>query len=74
MKCFICRQGETKPGSITLTLERGETTVVIKKVPAEVCGNCGEGYISEQDTETVLAKADTAAKSGSEVEIIRWAA
>ena len=46
MKCTLCRQGETKPGLTTVTLERGPTIVVIKQVPAEICDICGEYYLS----------------------------
>jgi len=53
---------------VTVTLQRGETTVIIKEVPAEVCKNCGEYYLSENITEQVLARAEEAVKSGAEVE------
>ena len=36
MKCAICRHGETQPGTVTVTLERGGATVVIKEVPARL--------------------------------------
>lgn len=39
MKCVICKHGETKSGLVTVTLERDESIVVIKKVPASVCNN-----------------------------------
>lgn len=42
MMCVICKNGETKPGKATVILERGEVTLVIKGVPAEVCSNRGE--------------------------------
>lgn len=42
VKCVICKQGKTRPGMGTVILERGKTTVVIKKVPADICDNCGE--------------------------------
>jgi YgiT-type zinc finger domain-containing protein len=42
MKCPICRNGETHPGTATLTLERGPLTMVVRHVPAQVCDNCGE--------------------------------
>ena len=32
----ICRHGTTQPGTVTVTLERGATVIVIKDVPAEV--------------------------------------
>ena len=45
MQCVMCTQGETEPGTTTMTLERDTTTVVFKYVPAEVCQVCGEAYL-----------------------------
>ena len=74
MKCAICKHGETQAGKVTVTLQRGETTIIIKDVPAEVCNNCGEYYLSEQVTEKLFARAEEAVKNGTEVEIFRFAA
>ena len=74
MKCVICKTGDMVEGKTTVTLQRGDTTVVIKDVPAEVCGQCGEYYLSEVMTEKVLAMAEAAVSKGAEVEILRWAA
>jgi YgiT-type zinc finger domain-containing protein len=74
MKCAICKHGETHPGKATTTLQRGQTTVIIKDVPAEICGNCGEDYLSEAITRRVMALAEEAVKKGAEVEILRFAA
>ncbi len=74
MRCVICLHGETKPGLVTVTLERDECIVVIKKVPAEVCDNCGEYYLSDAITEQVLERAEVAVNNGAEVEIIKYAA
>ncbi|MBW4594345.1 MAG: type II toxin-antitoxin system MqsA family antitoxin [Brasilonema angustatum HA4187-MV1] len=74
MKCVICKHEETKPGLVTVTLERDECIVVIKKVPAEVCDNCEEYYLSDAITEQVLERAEVAVNNGAEVEIIRYAA
>lgn len=57
-----------------MTLQRGETTIVIKQVPAEVCDQCGEYYLSDAMTEKVLAMAEDAIRKGAEVEVLRWAA
>lgn len=46
MKCVICKQGSTKPGHATVTLQRGNTTVIFKEVPADICENCGEYFIT----------------------------
>lgn len=74
MKCVICKQGETHQGKTTVTLQRGEATVIVKDVPAEICENCGEYYLSEEITEKVLTLAEEAISSGAEVEILRFAA
>lgn len=74
MKCVICKQGEAHPSEVTVTLQRGESTIILKNVPAEVCENCGEYYLSEDITEQVLSRAEEAVKSGAEVEILRFAA
>ncbi len=74
MKCVICRQGETHPGKVVATLQRGETTVILKGVPAEICENCGEYYLSEGVTGSVLDRAEAAVQNGAEVEILQFAA
>ena len=74
MKCVLCRQGETRPAEATVTLQRGATTVILKGVPADVCQNCGEYYLSGEVTGQVLARAEAAVKGGAEVEILRFAA
>ena len=74
MKCVICKHGETKPGLVTVTLERDECIIVLKKVPAEICDNCGEYYLSDTVTKQVLEKAESAITKGVELEIMRYAA
>lgn len=74
MKCVICKLGDTKQGTVTVTLERGETTVLIKNVPADICENCGEYYLSDQISERVLNQAESAVTNNAEVEILRYAA
>ena len=74
MKCVICRNGETRSGAATVTLQRGGVTVVIKDVPAEVCGNCGEYYLSEERSAEVMGLAEEAEKHGAEIEVLRYGA
>lgn len=69
MNCVICRQGQTQPGVVTVTLERGATTLVFKGVPAQVCANCGEAYVDDTTTDQLLAAAESAVKAGVQVEI-----
>ena len=69
MKCVMCKRGETQSATVSVTLERGDTTIVMKSVPAEVCGICGEQYVDENTTQRLLAEAVRAARSGVQVEI-----
>lgn len=74
MNCVICKQGKVHPGETTVTLQRGETTVIVKGVPADVCDNCGEYYLSDAVSKNILKRAEQAASNGVEVEILRYAA
>ena len=74
MKCVICKQGETQPGSTTITLERGTTTVVFKNVPAEVCQTCGEPYLDAKKTRHLLHIVEEAARVGVQVDVRSYAA
>lgn len=73
MRCVICKTGETGRGNTTLALERGQTTVVFKRVPAEICSNCGEAYVSQEITTKLLEAAETAVRSGVLVDVREYA-
>ncbi|AFM12962.1 type II toxin-antitoxin system MqsA family antitoxin [Turneriella parva] len=72
--CQICKTGVLHPSHANVNLNRGETVVIIKQVPANVCDNCGEYYLDEPATKRVLEIAEAAVKSGAEVEIKRYQA
>ncbi len=50
MKCVVCKHGETREGNATVTVTRDGGIFVVKRVPAYVCGDCGEEYIDENVT------------------------
>ncbi|MCF6341164.1 MAG: type II toxin-antitoxin system MqsA family antitoxin [Sulfurimonas sp.] len=72
MKCMICKHGETQEGTTTITLERGTSTIVFKDVPALVCDNCGEKYVEDKITKSLLKNANDIIKSGVEVDIRKF--
>jgi YgiT-type zinc finger domain-containing protein len=74
MRCVICKQGETRPGTATVTLERDVLTLVIKSVPARVCENCGEEYLDEPTVSQLLQTAEEAARAQVYVDIRQYAA
>ncbi|MEA3491089.1 MAG: type II toxin-antitoxin system MqsA family antitoxin [Campylobacterota bacterium] len=72
MKCMICKHGETKEGTTTVTLEKGSSTIVFKEVPAEICDNCGEKYMDESTTKGLLSRAREIVKNGVEIDIRKY--
>lgn len=72
--CPICKHGERKPGTTTMTLSRDGSTIVFEKVPADVCDNCGEGYLDKETTERLFKEADAAARAGFRVAVRTYAA
>ena len=74
MRCVICKQGEIRPGTATVMLERNGMTLVVKSVPAKVCENCGEEYVDEDVTARLLREAEDAARSGVQVDIREYVA
>ncbi len=50
MNCGILRNGTTRSGAVTVTLQRGDTTVLLKPVPAGASENCGEYRHSSEVT------------------------
>jgi YgiT-type zinc finger domain-containing protein len=72
--CVICKNGQTQPGTATVTFERDGTTIVIKGVPARVCKNCGEEYVEEGITTRLLRTAEEDARSGIQVDVRNYQA
>jgi YgiT-type zinc finger domain-containing protein len=74
MKCVICKKGETRPGKVTVTLDKEGATLVFRGVPASICSNCGEEYVDGDITASLLESAAEAARSGIEVEVRQYGA
>lgn len=55
-------------------LLRGDTTVIVKGVPGEICDVCGEYFLAGGITEHLRFKAEEAARKGAAVEIMEYAA
>jgi YgiT-type zinc finger domain-containing protein len=74
MKCAICQSGVTVEGYATIVLEKDHTTLVFKRVPAEICENCGEEYISEEVNKALLLRAREELERGVVLEMLNFAA
>ncbi len=74
MKCIVCKQADTTAGTTTVTLDRQGATFVFKGVPAQVCPNCGEDYLDDTVSSSLLQSADAMVAAGTQVEIRRYPA
>jgi len=74
MKCAICRNGTTQDGYTTIVLERDQMTLVFKSIPAQICNNCGEEYISSAINQTIIRRANEEANKGVMLEMLKFAA
>ena len=69
MKCFICNQVETIPGTTSILLERGHLALTIENVPARICPHCGEAYADETVAANLLHLAEGMARAGAKVAV-----
>ena len=69
MTCVICKHGETKLGATRIAVERGPTVLVVRGVPAQVCDNCGEAYLSSDAVDRLQHMLAVAAQDGVQVEV-----
>lgn len=74
MKCAICKNGNTVGGQVTIVLDREQATFVFKEVPAQICDNCGEEYLSAETNKELLRLANDAFKRGVSLELLKYAA
>ena len=74
MKCAICRNGQTEDGFTSVILEQNNTTLVFKRVPAKICDNCGEEYISSEVNKKLLSHARDEINCGITLELLEFAA
>ena len=74
MTCVICKHGETKLGTTRIAVERGQTVLVVRGVPAQVCDTCGEAYLSADAVDRLQEMLAAAAQGGLEVEVREYIA
>jgi YgiT-type zinc finger domain-containing protein len=69
--CPLC--GGTKaPGTATFTAELGFGVVVIRRVPATVCSQCGADWISDDVAARIEKITEEAKRKQSEVEVLAF--
>ena len=72
-KCPVCG-GRKVPGTTTFTAELGFGVVVVRKVKALVCQQCGEEWISPETARRLEEIVERARKERHQVEILEMPA
>ena len=66
MTCPTCGQEGLAPGTTTLATDAAGTVVVVRDVPAQVGGNCGEAFISDEVAAELELQVAEAKATGTE--------
>jgi len=74
MKRIVCKHGSTEPGRITVSIDRGNTLVILRGVPASVCSTCGEELLSAEVVRQIEAEVDAAERAGRNLELQQYRA
>ncbi len=67
-RCGICGGRMEWDENATIPFVFGRTVVIVREVPAEVCGSCGEAFMSGDVTDLVM---DSVEKSGVAIRSVR---
>jgi YgiT-type zinc finger domain-containing protein len=72
-RCPVCG-GSLEAGETTIPyVLRDASVVVIKNVPAEICGDCREAFTSGRVTDQIVLMVQQLKKLHSEVSVISYA-
>ncbi len=74
MKCVLCKHGETQAGITTVTVDQDGMTLVLKHVPAEICGNCGADFTTLETQAQLELLVARAKMHGTILEVIEYPA
>ena len=72
MNCAICG-GKVNKGLTTVSVDTGAGVVVIRGVPARVCGQCGEEWLTDKSASQVEKIVRRAKKEKTQIEVVALA-
>jgi YgiT-type zinc finger domain-containing protein len=64
MNCLICRQAELVDGLTSVLFEHGEMRLMVERVPARICPNCGDACVEETVALRLLQGAEVMSATG----------
>lgn len=62
------------PGVATIPFVLGETVIVVKGVPAEICGSCHEPFTTGRVTDAITALLTQLRTVNAEVSVVHYTA
>ena len=72
-ECPMC-SGKMSVGTTTFTVDYGQGLFIARNVPAEVCDQCGESWITDETAEHLERLLHGAKTSRRQIEVIDMAA
>jgi len=70
-RCPLCG-GAKAPGTTTFAVDLGFGVLVVRDVPALVCGQCGDAWIGDDVAEKLEARVEEVRRTKPAVEVTRW--
>lgn len=71
MKCFLCK-GTARDALTTFMVDLGNCIVIVKNVPSQVCGQCGEVSYSTGVTKELERIVDSMRAAIAEIAVINY--
>ena len=68
-RCPLCG-GRKKPGITTYSVDLGTGVIVVRRVPATICDQCGEEWIDSETARKLEELTEEARRKGRQVEIL----
>lgn len=70
-RCLLCK-GKVEQGKVNHVVDIEDLIIIIKKVPAEVCKQCGEYYLDHEVAQKVEDIVENVKNNKAEVIIINY--
>ena len=70
-KCPLC-QGEKKAGYTTYSVDLGFGVVVVRRVPAQICSQCGEEWIDSKTAKELEEVINSARQRRHPLEVVSF--
>ena len=71
MKCFMCK-GSLVDKTTTFMVDINKCIIIIKNVPSQVCGQCGETSYNNEVAKQLEMIVDSLKKSITEIAVVNY--